>query len=196
MRLWKSYARMCFNYLQRRVPGTIFSCCQLSIPRLSAVPVPDPVPPSAHVTCAATIKIPSDACLMQNRFSRVMALQRERTHIYIYLFILHQCLTYHLTCIDSTRQDYPRCTIVYRCLRLVLFLQQLMLPRQRGEVAEVVFDKLGDRLWRSSREMPSPEEAKGHVVVVLAPGDMDPALEPAKPKLLRGGRSSAGDFHM
>ena len=52
------------------------------------------------------------------------------------------------------------------CERLVLFLHQLILPRQRGEVAEVVFDKLGDRLWRSSREMPSPEEAKGHVAEV------------------------------
>eukprot|EP00435_Cladocopium_sp_Y103_P028881 s1564_g7.t1 len=73
---------------------------------------------------------------------------------------------------------------------LVLSLQQLASPRQRGEVAEVVFDKLGDRLWRSSAEMPSPEEAKGHVVVVLAPGcDMDPGLE-LKPKLERGGVGS------
>ena len=57
------------------------------------------------------------------------------------------------------------------------------------QVAEVVFDKLGDRLWRtltdefcarmswhvmacmctrSSAEMPSPEEAKGHVADGLA----------------------------
>ncbi|CAE7544593.1 PLCD3 [Symbiodinium pilosum] len=51
-------------------------------------------------------------------------------------------------------------------------------------VAEVLFDKLGDRLWRSGAEMPSPEAAKGHVVVVLAPGcDMDPALEPPKPPI-------------
>ena len=73
---------------------------------------------------------------------------------------------------------------------LVLCLQQLASPRLRGEVAEVVFDKLGDRLWRSGGEMPSPEEAKGHFVVVLAPGcDMDPGLE-VKPKHQRGGMNS------
>ncbi|CAE7456353.1 Plcl2, partial [Symbiodinium necroappetens] len=69
-------------------------------------------------------------------------------------------------------------------LLLVLCLRQLPSSQSRGQVAEVLFDKLGDRLWRSGPEMPSPEAAKGHVVVVLAPAcDMDPALEPPRPPM-------------
>ncbi|CAE7355100.1 Plcl2 [Symbiodinium sp. CCMP2592] len=74
-------------------------------------------------------------------------------------------------------------TVQYPLL-LVLCLRQLPSSQSRGQVAEVLFDKLGDRLWRSGPEMPSPEAAKGHVVVVLAPAcDMDPALEPPRPPM-------------
>eukprot|EP00913_Durusdinium_trenchii_P009661 g9078.t1 len=91
---------------------------------------------------------------------------------------------------------------------LVLSLHQLVSPTQRGEVAELVYDKLGERLWRtwgqttgsqraqsliararSSRDLPSPEEAKNHIVVVLAPNcDVDPGLE--SPTAQRGGVNS------
>ncbi|CAK8999987.1 unnamed protein product [Durusdinium trenchii] len=86
-----------------------------------------------------------------------------------------------LAAVGFRMSEYP--------ILLVLSLHQLVSPTQRGEVAELVYDKLGERLWRSSRDLPSPEEAKNHVVVVLAPNcDVDPGLE--SPTAQRGGVNS------
>lgn len=46
----------------------------------------------------------------------------------------------------------------------------LLTPRSAAEVPQILFDGLGDRLWRNTEpELPSPQDARGHVIVVLAP---------------------------
>eukprot|EP00442_Polarella_glacialis_P001399 CAMPEP_0115157306 /NCGR_PEP_ID=MMETSP0227-20121206/68976_1 /TAXON_ID=89957 /ORGANISM="Polarella glacialis, Strain CCMP 1383" /LENGTH=918 /DNA_ID=CAMNT_0002568677 /DNA_START=59 /DNA_END=2812 /DNA_ORIENTATION=- len=52
---------------------------------------------------------------------------------------------------------------------------------------------LGDKLWRNvAPELPSPDAARGHVLVVLSPNEaFDPGLEPEAPAALRGAPPAA-----
>lgn len=73
----------------------------------------------------------------------------------------------------------------------ILVLQLKLLPaKQSFELPNVLFGALGLKLWKNSGgELPSPEEAQNHVIVVLAPtgDDFDPSLEQEPLPALRGG---------